>query len=247
MLRQIIEVVGESDLHRIVTKVVIGVAFIAVEVDGSQVGLCASITESGQEECKAFEMAGRLAGSTVEEILGLASEYGYISRSIALATVNAINDACLGSVDGDVMDLLEFDGNRVAIIGMIEPVVEMLERRGCEISVFDTRNVSHPLIRPVEDMERYVSDATMIIITATTIINETLTEILRLSKNAKEVILMGPTTPMMAQIFAGTGVTWLAGSKVLDGASVMRIVMEGGGTRSLFRSGAIKKVVQKVA
>ncbi len=247
MLRQLIGNVEDNDRRKIVTSVVIGVAFIAVEVEHSQVGLCANIAYTDKGGCNVFEMAGRLAGSSVEEIFGLATEYGYVSRSIALAAVNAIGDACLGSIDGDILDVLDLSGTRVAVIGLIEPVVEALERKGCEISVFDKRNMTHPLIRPVEEMKKYVSDATFVIITATTIINDTLTEILHLSRNAKDVILMGPTTPMHGQVFKAAGVTWLAGSKVLDGRKAMQIVMEGGGTRALYRLGAVKKVIQRVA
>jgi hypothetical protein len=46
------------------------------------------------------------------------------------------------------------------------------------------------------------------------------------------VTLLGPSTPLLPEAFADTPVTWLSGIRIENPAQVLRVVSEGGGTRT---------------
>lgn len=53
--------------------------------------------------------------------------------------------------------------------------------------------------------------------------------------------MLGPSTPLVPAVFAGTAVTLLSGVVVRDAGAVLRVVSEGGGMR-LFKP-HVRKVV----
>jgi len=71
------------------------------------------------------------------------------------------------------------------------------------------------------------------IITSTSIINGTCNGLLQALKRNRAAVMLGPSTPMSPEAFAGTRITQLSGSYVLDKARIQTIVSEGGGTRLL--------------
>jgi len=42
--------------------------------------------------------------------------------------------------------------------------------------------------------------------------------------------LLGPSSPLCGDVFSGTKITHVAGSRVKDADAVLRVVSEGGGT-----------------
>ena len=97
----------------------------------------------------------------------------------------------------------------------------------------------HPNI--VADKE----NADVVILSATTLINRTLDDLLSLCRNAHEVAILGPSTPLLPRLFVDRGVTLLSGVQVVEPERVLRIVSEGGGTRQFGR--AVKKVTLRLA
>jgi len=79
------------------------------------------------------------------------------------------------------------------------------------------------------------------LITATTLINGTIDELLAAAKDCREVVLLGPSTPLVPEVFATMPhlVTLLAGVVVTDAEELLRTVAQGGGTRD-FKTSAVK-------
>ncbi len=80
----------------------------------------------------------------------------------------------------------------------------------------------------------------VIIISSTTLINKTIDSLLDLSKDARETIILGATTPFLPHVFIKRGVTMLSGIEVTDKNRMLQIVSEGGGMRDF--KGSIKKM-----
>lgn len=55
---------------------------------------------------------------------------------------------------------------------------------------------------------------------------------------------LGPSTPILPEVFGARGVTLLSGVRVADRERAMRVVSEGGGTRQF--GGAVKKLTLRV-
>jgi len=76
----------------------------------------------------------------------------------------------------------------------------------------------------------------VVIVTSTSLLNHTLDGILDCCGGAREVALVGPSTPLAPEVFMGTPVTVLAGMVVRDTERAMKIVSQGCGTMLLGRT-----------
>lgn len=84
----------------------------------------------------------------------------------------------------------------------------------------------------------------VVIISATTLLNRTIDGILDHVKGAREVAILGPSTPWAPEIFAPRHVTLLSGMQITDPECVLRVVSEGGGTREFGK--AVKKFTARL-
>ena len=80
----------------------------------------------------------------------------------------------------------------------------------------------------------------VVVMTATALLNHTMDKLLELCKNAREIAVLGPSTPFIPEVFVSRGVTMLSGLKVEDPGRILQIVSEGGGTRQFGR--AVRKL-----
>ncbi|MCX6697652.1 MAG: DUF364 domain-containing protein, partial [Methanoregula sp.] len=106
-----------------------------------------------------------------------------------------------------------------------------------------------------EEREKILRECTVAIITATTLLNDTLEDVLADLGEPRHVALLGPSTPLCPEIFRGTPVNHLGGSIVRDTDKIMQIISEGGGTTAmrpylqftnlLFRGFELKRDKQK--
>ncbi len=247
MIENLIKAVSEEDRSRKVVRAALGLGYTAVEVDGKGIGLSANISASGHSSCTVFKKAGSLKGARAGEVLELGFEADLVSRSIGLAALNAINNTGTQGYEGNIFDKIQIrEGDRVAMVGFIAPVARMLQDRGCQVDVFELRDVEARCIRPAEEMQQTLTQAEIVILTATTLINGSLGGIISQPFAAREVILMGPSTPVAPAQFSKTAITFLAGCRVVDEEKTFRIVIEGGGTEVLYSQGAMKKIIQEV-
>ena len=71
------------------------------------------------------------------------------------------------------------------------------------------------------------------LITATTLINGIIDELLAAAANCREVVPLGPSTPLVPEVFATVPrlVTLLAGVVVTNAEELLRTVARDGGTR----------------
>lgn len=246
-MEQLLQAVSDTEKQRRVLSVVLGLGYIAVELEGSRVGLSANIADTSREGCSVFSKAGTLKGLSAGEALGFFNRDDLLSRSFALATLNALKASEYEHDFSDVFDHVSIHpSDSVAMVGFIAPIAALLQDKGARVSVFENRALNSPIIKPKQDMEKVLAEADIIIITATTLVNNTLWDILAYPKAARDIILMGPSTPMIPEAFISTPITHLAGSLVIDRGKAFQIVMEGGGTQALYRSNAMKKIHREV-
>ena len=114
-------------------------------------------------------------------------------------------------------------GERVAMVGLFRPIVPRIEATGVRLSVIERDT-------PEEQRRQALGACDVAIVTATTLLNGTLEEVLNELGKPRHVALIGPSTPLCEEIFRGTPVTHLGGSAIVDAAGLLRVVSEGGGT-----------------
>lgn len=168
---------------------------------------------------------------------GVEKERGARETTISLATASALAQLELDEWEtGDVLMQLKVDrGERVAVVGAF-PFTPKLVEGGAEVSVFDRGFDDFD----VDDMNRALNGADVVVVTGSALANGTLPGVLDVIGDAREVVIVGPTTPLVPKAFAATPVTRLMGVIPKDIDGVMEVVASGGGTR------AFSKYVEKV-
>jgi uncharacterized protein len=217
-----------------VSEVRIGVGYAAVALDKDLTGLAAVIRENMEIHCGVVAKAGKLSGMPASELLMyLVNGRNAVERALGLATANAVLSAGAPQEESDTLALMDLSsGDHVAMIGFFRPLVQRIEKSGAKLTILE-KNKALPNLVSFKSRGDILKTCTVAIITATSILNNTLEIILNDLGNPRWVSIIGPSTPVCRDIFAGTAVTHLGGSVVLDRSKVLQIVSEGGGTPSL--------------
>ncbi len=79
----------------------------------------------------------------------------------------------------------------------------------------------------------YLPKCDVVVLTATSIINHTFDEVTSHLHNAREVCLVGPSTPLCPEILKKYNITLLAGSVVTNPEMALQVISQGGGTMAL--------------
>lgn len=91
-----------------------------------------------------------------------------------------------------------------------------------------------------------MSKAYYLIITGTTLINDTLEELLRLKKADARVVLLGPTVGMLPEAFFRRDVDVLGGIMVTNADQLFDLILDAGSGYHFFGKGAERVVIQAV-
>jgi uncharacterized protein len=213
----------------------IGLGYTSVRLDNGQVGL-AWTADSLSGSCTHQNKAGTLAGSSALDLLKmLANDQNPLSRTIGLATANAVVAGLPHpkSTSEDVLDIVKTTiDDRVVMVGYFGPLIPVLRLTGCKLDILELKT-DKPGTILLEEGKGPLAACSVAIITATAIITGTLDDLLSGLGKPRAVIILGPSTIMCPQVFAGTPVTHIAGAWVNNTAAVEKIVSEGGGTMIL--------------
>jgi uncharacterized protein (DUF4213/DUF364 family) len=229
--RRLYDFTSEIGGRLLVEDVRIGIGYIGVKIAGKGLGLAALLTNELQPGCSRLKMAGTFAGSPASQILKLLCEGSNpLEKALGLATANAIINPPVPEKESDAIDLMGLTpDDRIAMVGLFQPLVERIRKRGLNLFVIE-RDESRIEIPDDETKNEVLEECTVAIITATSIVNDTLEGILRRLGNPRRVAILGPSTPLCEEAFRGTPVNHLGGSVVMDAQSVLQIISEGGGT-----------------
>ena len=216
-----------------VREVRIGLGYTAVQLDDDRTGVAYTLGRDSFSGCSAFTGKRPLAGRPAMELLAYLSSDSLVESALGLATANAIaNGTASHCVTGDVLKAVElFSTDSVAMVGFFSPLVAGLQDRVAELEIFEEHSGSLAHLRPSSEAASVIPGCDVAFITSTTIINDTVDELLEAARNCRETILLGPSTPLIPEAFERTAVTWLSGISVDDSDGLLRLVSEGGGTR----------------
>ncbi len=233
--QKIIDFLKAASQGLVAVDVHVGLGFTSVRLDDGNLGL-AWTAESRSGSCTHEPKAGTLAGSSAENLLDmLASLNNPLSRSIGLATANAIAAGlpCPETTNVDILQLLNVQASdHVAMVGYFGPLIPTLRSTGCRLDIIELRTDKPGTLSPDEGRVP-LSECGVAIITGTSIVTGTMDGLLSNLGNSRAVVILGPSTFMRPEVFVGSPVTHLSGSRVRNALAVERIVSEGGGTMIL--------------
>jgi hypothetical protein len=127
------------------------------------------------------------------------------------------------------------------MVGYFEPLIKTVQHRCNKLYVFERKPSDKEFIYPDWAANVLLSQCDIVMISGTTLINKTIDHLLELCQG--KVAILGPSTPMSA-IFKKYGVSFTFGSIVRDTSKVLKIVSQGGGTKSFGK--AVEKINLKL-
>jgi uncharacterized protein len=245
-----------------IERAVLGLFFSGVKLSNGFGGLCFTpIKDIPEAVCcpshlKAMPNSGKLVGTQVQELLeDMFENSNPLKRTLGIAVMNALSNTLWNSdmprdyqvISGvDPVDTLQIaDDANVVVVGALVPYIRLLKKRGKPFWVLeqDPRTLKPdemPFYAPPEKAAEKVPQADILIITGTTIINDTLERLLDLAKPSAEIVLVGPTASMLPEAFFSRGVSVLGGVMVTKADELLNIISEAGSGYHFFGKSAEK-------
>jgi uncharacterized protein (DUF4213/DUF364 family) len=180
--------------------------------------------------------AGTLAGRPATELLAmLGDRTSSLARAIGLATANALlaSRTRPDASRTDVLTLLDIGpDDHVVMFGDFAPLMPRLRETRCRVDVIELDPRRGGTVSLGREKETAVG-CTIAIVTGTTLINDTLDDVLAKLGRPRAAVLLGPSSPTCLEAFQGTAISHVAGARVRDVDAVLRVVSEGGGTMKM--------------
>ncbi len=243
---ELLEIALKRCEGRFVSDVRIGLGYLASKLSDGRCGLAYVFRNKLSHTCSVLKRAGDLDGSPAEFMARLFLSDDMLEASLGLSVINALSPEPESALTGDLLDHIDIEpDSTVSMVGFFGPLIPELKKRTGSFYVFDQLAEKAPFVLSPERMPDVLPSSDIVIITATSLINKSFEGIVELSKNAKEVCLLGPSTPLYPDVLKGWGVTVAAGVRVTDPDRILKVVSQGGGTRNF--KGAVRKVVIRIS
>ena len=215
----------------------LGLGYTAVTTSDGGIGL--SYTYFGDKKsCMVLNKHIDYEGKSADQLLEKIKSENTVERSMALALINALNynDALNLPVDDDnkmMFDKFRISRDcRVAMVGYYPPLVRNFEEMGISLEILD---ISRGLGQKEEFYNKLKNWTQVLLLTSTSVLNNSTEDILaNVGENVK-TIMLGPSTPMVADAFEHLPVHMLAGTVPVDNGKTLKAIRHGMGTPVLHK------------
>ena len=258
-----------SELDKItIERAVVGLFFTGVKLSNGIAGASATPIKSIPEAvcCPSSAMSmpfpGKLRGRRAPDLAREAlSGYG-IRRAVGIATVNALADCCWQrrphpdvelQPDVDAFDATDIRaGDKVVVVGAFVPFLKELKRRGHAFLVLEQDPATLkadelPFFRPADQAAEILPDADVALITGSTLVTNTLEDLLALIRPEARVTVVGPTVGMLPDPFLARGADVLGCVRITEPDAFLDLLAEGGSGYHFFGRSAQKLVLTRRA
>ena len=239
-----------------VSKVVIGLGYTGVELEALAydpfLGLAATLPAIIQSSnCTKIDFAGNLTDKSFKELMSWSYQPPSLEKIIGIATLNAASQHILAvkkpykEIKEDLLDFLKIKKEtQITFIGFMKPMIRNILSITKFVKIIDNnpaikriyRNI--PILNNIDDLKENDLSIDILFCTGTSLINNTLENILSVLKNkAKYIVLIGPSISFLPDILFDKGVDIVGGMNIIDSKSTIKVLQEGGGTKLFKRYG----------
>ncbi len=249
---RLVEILDELAHARFVADLRVGQKAVGVELDDGICGLAYRFQRNaGREDVCSLEPRA-LRGKNAAELLSWLTLDDMLHRSVGLAVANAVALQRVqepmdpqgvvgraGLICSDVVAAVDWQvEDRAAMIGYFAPMVERVRER-CALDIYELDVSLAPGLLESSEAPAGLKRSDIALISSTTIVNNTIDGLLEAAVDCREVAMLGPSTPLVPEAFAGTPVTLLSGVMMVT-KDVLEMVDNGGSMRQFLPF--IKKV-----
>jgi len=253
ILERIYELARPGLSDRRVKDVRIGLGLMALELDGGLVGVTYVLSNEITHACAALPQAGSLVGMRAEEIAQWAVQgKNVICSALGLAALNSVAEfdkleQYSNPQGADAVFAVDIKPeDTIGIIGHIGPVVSRLQDKKNQMLIFERDENMGDDTYPESAQPELLPKCQVVFVTSSTLINGTLENLLKYCTSARDIVMVGSSTPLYPQAFTGTGVTVLSGTRWLSSnrENILMGVGQCAGIKQLMKYG--QKISVKV-
>ena len=215
----------------------LGLGYTAVTTSDGGIGL--SYTYFGDKKsCMVLNKHIDYEGKSADQLLEKIKSDNTVERSMALALINALNYKDALNLPEDHDNEIMFDqfkvskGRRVAMVGYFPPLVRNFEKMGVSLEILDS---SRGLGQKDKFYDKLNNWAQVLMLTSTSVLNNSTEDILANAGENVKTIMLGPSTPMVADAFEHLPVHMLAGTVPVDKERTLKAIRHGMGTPVLHK------------
>lgn len=249
-----------------VERAVIGLFFSGVKLSNGVGGICFTpVKDIPESVCcptsaAAIPAAGKLKNKPVSFYLEGLQSGKPLKKALAIAVLNALSATLwrrqppqgyrLIYGRDPLDDAIVPDEARVVVVGALAPYLKMLKARGKPFSILekDPRTLKHDelpyYVEPAGAIAS-IAAADWLIVTGTTLINDTLEDILAATKTGTEIIVVGPTASMLPGAFFRRGVRAVGGIIATHADALLDLLAEAGSGYHFFGASAEKVIIRR--
>ncbi len=253
-----------------IERAVVGLFFTGVKLTTGQAGSCATpIKEIPEAVCcpssaMSMPFPGRLRGRPALRAAEEAVSQTGIRRALGIAALNALAQVVAerrresgqaldyDPIEGaDAFDVAEITARDTAVVvGAFVPFLRALRALGARHWVLEKdpstlKPVEMPHFRPAGDFRAVIPEADVLLVTGTTLINDTLADLLAVARPSARVVIVGPTVTMVPDAFLARGCSILGGVHITDPDAFLDVLAEGGSGYHFFGKSAKKIVLRR--
>jgi uncharacterized protein (DUF4213/DUF364 family) len=211
-----------------VKRVVAGEKYLGLMLNDGRIGVCATLRRGVGIDC--------VNDKSFPELDNPDHRLVYTAYLNALLNYNSdYND------EKDIFDFVNFENyKKVVMIGDFKPLVKKFQDVGLSVSVFDLFSDSESVI-PIEQRAGYLSRADSVILTATTVFNNTFIDMMESVKDGCDVFVLGPTAILDKEMKENWKIKAIFGTVFeINDHRILEIIADDYGTRHFQKFG--KKV-----
>ena len=240
-----------------ITRVNLGLFFTAVQLSNGYCGLASTdmnlvscCTHNRIKEFGDFS-PGKISGQKLLDLFNH-TEGSKILDIVRLAAINAVSAELIENSDykiiedKDPIDLVDLNGNKtVCVVGAFHTYIRNIADTSAKLIILELNEKAVPddykkYYVPAEKASEVFPGSDVIIITGSTLMNNTIDNILDILPPNKLVIIVGPTASIIPDILFKKGINIIGSTRIIDADKVFHAVSEGAAGYHLFRYGAQK-------
>jgi sigma 54 modulation protein/ribosomal protein S30EA len=264
---EIKEKMGKELENIYVERVVFGLFFTGVKLSNGEGGLSYTPLKalSGAVCCPsqaaAMPNSDKLQGKNVSYFFERMKNDTALNKTLGIATINALASTCYKKglldykvdINRDPFDNLDIKENsKTVVVGALVPYFKYLIKENKDFTILELdkttlkgEELNHFVQSPSKEADEKVRDADYLVVTGTTLINDTIDHLLSLAKDDCEIVVVGPTVSMMPQAMFNRGVNHVGGVLVTDVDKVLDVIAEAGSGYHFFGKYAEKISISK--
>ena len=265
-IEKVNKILGKSLDDLTVERAVFGLFFSGVKLSDASGGLCFTpIKEIPEAVCcpssaRAMPLSGKLAGRSVRAYLDDIFGENILRKTLGIAVLNALSASCWSRMPNNGYEIQSgkdaFDdiviqpGIKAVVVGALVPIIRKLIAAKSEFHILEMdaatlKEKERPYFAEASRAPEFIPDADLLVITGTTVLNDTLPGLLEMAKPGAQIIVTGPTASMLPGAFFSRGVTTLGGIMVTKPDELLDIIGEGGSGYHFFGKSAERTIINR--